>query len=74
MPLSPLKASQIPALATVPISDGSGAPGESLDAWVSNGSGGSGNGWVPLVTGAEPPEFVTDGAGNLIMVPFTPTL
>lgn len=37
---SNLRASQTPALGVVPISDGSGAPGESLNAWVSDGSGG----------------------------------
>lgn len=26
--------------------------------------------WVPMVTGAEPPVFVTDGAGNLIFVAY----
>ncbi len=71
MPISPLKASSIPALETVPISDGSGDPGASLDAWVSDGSGG-GSCWIPLVTGAEPIEFVSDGAGQLVMIPFSP--
>lgn len=74
MPISPLFATPTPTNAAVPISNGSGDAGASLDDWVSDGSGGSGSCWVPLVTGAEPPEFVTDGAGNLIMVPFTPTL
>lgn len=40
MPLSSLFATQTPTLSAVPISDGSGSPGESLNAWVSNGSGG----------------------------------
>lgn len=32
---------------------------------------GSGSGsWIPLVTGSEPPAFVTDGAGHLILVAF----
>lgn len=26
--------------------------------------------WIPLVTGSEPPTFVTDGAGHLILVAF----
>lgn len=28
-----------------------------------------GNGWIPLVDGSEPPNFITDGAGVLILVP-----
>lgn len=28
---------------------------------------GDGN-WIPLVDGAEPPTFITDGSGNLILV------
>lgn len=32
------------------------------------GSGGSGGSWIPLVDGAEPPSFITDGAGVLILV------
>lgn len=34
---------------------------------ASNGTGGSGS-WIPLVDGAEPPGFITDGAGVLILV------
>lgn len=34
---------------------------------AANGTGGSGS-WIPSVTGAEPPVFVTDGAGTLILV------
>jgi hypothetical protein len=30
-------------------------------------NGGSGS-WIPLVDGSEPPNFITDGAGNLILV------
>jgi hypothetical protein len=30
--------------------------------------GGSGGSWIPVVNGAEPPNFITDGAGNLILV------
>jgi hypothetical protein len=37
------------------------------DPWTT-GTGGSS--WVPMVTGAEPPVFVTDGAGNLIFVAY----
>jgi hypothetical protein len=40
--LSQLFASQTPANSALPISDGSGDPSASLDAWVSNGTGGSG--------------------------------
>lgn len=72
MPLSPLFASQTPVNSGVPISDGSGDPGASLDAWVSDGSGGSGVCYVPLTTGAEPVQLVSNGAGALILVPFTP--
>lgn len=28
--------------------------------------------WIPLVDGSEPPNFITDGAGNLILVAYTP--
>lgn len=34
---------------------------------ASNGSSGDGN-WIPLVDGSEPPVFITDGAGVLILV------
>lgn len=36
------------------------------------GGGGSGGAYIPLVTGAEPPVFVTDGAGVLITVAYAP--
>lgn len=73
MPLSPLFATSVPTNAAVPISDGSGSPNASLDDWVSDGSGGSGGVcYVPLVTGAEPVELVSDGAGQLILIPYTP--
>lgn len=32
----------------------------------------AGGSWVPLTDGAEPPGFITDGAGNLIFVSYTP--
>lgn len=35
---------------------------------AANGSGGSGGSWIPLVTGAEPPVLVSDGAGVLMLV------
>lgn len=36
---------------------------------ASNGSGGGGGGsWIPLVDGSEPPVFITDGAGVLVLV------
>jgi hypothetical protein len=31
-------------------------------------SGGGGGSWIPLVDGSEPPNFITDGAGSLILV------
>lgn len=34
--------------------------------------GGGGAGWIPLVTGAEPPVLVSDGAGNLVLVAYGP--
>lgn len=34
---------------------------------AANGTGGSGS-WIPLVDGSEPPVFITDGAGVLILV------
>lgn len=34
-------------------------------------SGGtSGSSWIPLVDGSEPPNFITDGAGVLILVTY----
>lgn len=41
---------------------------------ASNGTGGGGGGgtFIPLVTGAEPPVLVSDGAGQLILVPWSP--
>lgn len=68
MPLGDLYASLTPAPYAVPISDGS----STLNAWVTNGSGGGGASWIPLVTGAEPVELVSDGAGHLILVAYTP--
>lgn len=38
--ISQLRATSTPALGVIPISDGSGAPDESLNEWVSDGSGG----------------------------------
>lgn len=35
-----------------------------------SGGGGGGSTWFPLVTGAEPPVLVSDGAGHLIAVAF----
>lgn len=35
---------------------------------AANGTGGSGGALIPLVTGAEPPVLVSDGAGHLILV------
>jgi len=32
--------------------------------------GGSGTGWAPLTTGAEPLVLVSDGAGQCVMVPY----
>ncbi len=37
-----------------------------------NSSGGSGGAYVPVGTGAEPLTFVSDGAGQAILVPYTP--
>lgn len=38
---------------------------------AANGTGGSG-GWAPAVTGAEPPVLLSNGAGALIMVAYSP--
>jgi hypothetical protein len=35
--------------------------------------GGGGTAYIPLVTGAEPPQLVSDGAGALILVPYSPS-
>jgi len=32
----------------------------------------AGSGWAPVTTGAEPPVLVSDGAGHLIMVAYSP--
>lgn len=29
-----------------------------------------GGSWIPLVDGSEPPNFITDGAGNLVLVAY----
>ena len=39
---------------------------------ASSSSSSSDTSWVPLVDGSEPPNFITDGAGNLIFVAYTP--
>jgi hypothetical protein len=39
---------------------------------ASNGSGGGGGTFIPLVDGSEPPVFITDGAGTLIVVAWSP--
>lgn len=66
---SPLFATQTPTPNAVPISDGSGT----LNAWVTDGSGGgSGDCYVPVTTGAEPVALVSDGAGSLILTLYTP--
>lgn len=64
--VSSLYATPTPTPNVIPISDGSGT----LDAWVSGGGGGAS--YVPVTTGAEPVALVSDGAGSLILVPFTP--
>ncbi len=33
-------------------------------------TGGSTGSWIPLVDGSEPPNFITDGAGALIVVAY----
>ena len=35
-------------------------------------SGGGGGAYVPMVTGAEPPVLLSDGAGSLILTAYTP--
>lgn len=37
---------------------------------VAIAGGGGGSSWIPLVNGAEPPVFITDGAGVLILVAY----
>jgi hypothetical protein len=48
-------------------------------AYASAPSAGSGSGgssstgsWIPLTDGSEPPNFITDGAGSLILVWYDP--
>ncbi len=38
------------------------------DTWESSSGGGSS--WIPLVDGSEPPNFITDGSGHLILVAY----
>lgn len=33
-------------------------------------SGGGGSSWIPMVDGAEPPAFISDGAGHLVLVAY----
>jgi hypothetical protein len=35
---------------------------------AANGTGGSGGGWIPLASGAEPLSFISDGAGTPLLV------
>ena len=50
------------------VNNGSGVSGDpSIDA-----SGGGGGSYIPLVDGSEPPNFITDGAGVLITVAYSP--
>jgi len=72
VPISPLFATQTPTNAAVPISDGSGSPNASLDDWVSNGSGAVGDDYVPVGDGAEPMTIMSNGAGEPLLVPYTP--
>jgi len=39
------------------------------DTWQASGTG-SGASFIPLVDGSEPPVFITDGAGVLILVAY----
>lgn len=61
-------ATATPTPNAIPIADGSGT----LDAWVTDGSGGTGACYVPVTTGAEPVVLVSDGAGALILTLYTP--
>lgn len=47
-------------------------PGTTPSFQANSGGAGSGGSWVPMVTGAEPLEFVSDGAGSPILVAYTP--
>jgi hypothetical protein len=39
---------------------------------AASGGGGGGEAWIPLSLGVEPLTFVSDGAGNPILVAYTP--
>lgn len=41
-------------------------------AWVVLGGGGSGVGYAPVSNGAEPVGLLSNGAGELLMVPYAP--
>jgi hypothetical protein len=43
-----------------------------LNDVVTRLAGSGGGSYIPLVDGAEPPVFITDGAGTLILVPWSP--
>lgn len=55
--------------ANVVVAGGGGSGGGGTPTPTPTPTGGS---YIPLVDGAEPPGFITDGAGQLILVGYTP--
>jgi len=43
-------------------------PGNTIT--IASTGGGSGGSWIPLVDGSEPPTFITDGMGQLVLVAY----
>ena len=43
-------------------------PGDTIT--IASTGGGSGGSWIPLVDGSEPPTFITDGMGQLVLVAY----
>lgn len=45
---------------------------DAINSLIGSGGAVASASYVPLVTGAEPPVLVSDGAGGLIFVPWSP--
>ena len=69
--------STLAGLSDVNVTEGLGIDGYALvwnnatSKWIASLIAGGGS-WLPVVSGAEPPVFITDGAGVLITVAYSP--